>query len=136
MTSEPDRAIQVLTERVARLRRAGWGPRYFRRYTLTSMSSKHFLFLFVLLPLISCAAHKVTILPQEEPYISNIRQLTFGGENAEGYFSFDEKKFSYQRTHPDAGDHCDQIYMYDLASGREKRISTGYGRTTCSYFLP
>jgi Tol biopolymer transport system component len=100
------------------------------------MSSKHFLFLFILLPLISCAGPKVTILPQEEPYISNIRQLTFGGENAEGYFSFDEKKFSYQRTHPEAGEHCDQIYMYDLASGRQKRISTGYGRTTCSYFLP
>src|SRR4051812_42564531 len=98
------------------------------------MNSKRFLYLFILLPLISCAS--ITILPQEKPFISNIRQLTFGGENAEGYFSFDETKFSYQRTHPASGDLCDQIYMYDLASGREKRISTGYGRTTCSYFLP
>jgi Tol biopolymer transport system component len=88
------------------------------------------------LALASCAARKDLVLPQERPYISNLRQLTFGGENAEGYFSFDEKRFSYQRTHPEAGDHCDQIYMYDLASGRERRISNGKGRTTCSYFLP
>lgn len=76
------------------------------------------------------------ILPEERPFLSNLRQLTFGGENAEGYFSFDERKFVFQRTHPNEGDSCDQIYMYDLATGRQKRISTGYGRTTCSYFLP
>jgi Tol biopolymer transport system component len=83
----------------------------------------------------SCSSSNKLILPEERPYLSNIRQLTFGGENAEAYFSFDETKFSYQRHHPGA-EECDQIYMYDLESGREKRISTGYGRTTCSYFLP
>jgi Tol biopolymer transport system component len=88
------------------------------------------------LVLFSCASGQNLVLEQEKPYLSNIRQLTFGGENAEGYFSFDEKKFSFQRTHPDEGDSCDQIYMYDLASGRQKRISNGSGRTTCSYFLP
>ncbi len=76
------------------------------------------------------------LLPEEGAFLSNIRQLTFGGENAEGYFSFDERKFVYQRTHPETGDRCDQIYMYDLETGAQKRISTGRGRTTCSYFLP
>lgn len=76
------------------------------------------------------------ILPEERQWLANIRQLTFGGENAEGYFSFDEKKFSFQRTNPEQGIPCDQIFMYDLATGNQRLISTGKGRTTCSYFLP
>ena len=75
-------------------------------------------------------------LPAERPYLSNMRQLTFGGENAEGYFSFDESRFIFQRTLPEKGDSCDQIYIYTLANDNMRRVSTGYGRTTCSYFLP
>ena len=44
--------------------------------------------------------------------------------------------FVFQRTLPEEDDSCDQIYIYDLASHQTKRVSTGYGRTTCSYFLP
>ena len=84
----------------------------------------------------SCGGSDTLTIPQERRFLSNIRQLTSGGENAEGYFSFDERKFVYQRTNPELGDLCDQIYMYDLATGRQRRISTGHGRTTCSYFLP
>lgn len=76
------------------------------------------------------------VLPEERPILSNLRRLTSGGENAEGYFSFDEKRFVFQRRDEASGDTCDQIYMYDLATGAAKRISTGAGRTTCSYFLP
>ncbi len=76
------------------------------------------------------------ILAEERPWLANIRQLTFGGENAEGYFSFNERMFSFQRTHPEEGEACDQIYTYDLATGKQRRISNGQGRTTCSYFLP
>ena len=83
-----------------------------------------------------CGSTADLVLPEERPFLSNVRQLTFGGENAEGYFSFDERRFSFQRTHPEAGEHCDQIYSYDLATGRQHRISTGLGRTTCSYYLP
>ncbi|MBS1914231.1 MAG: PD40 domain-containing protein [Bacteroidetes bacterium] len=86
--------------------------------------------------LVAGCASSTLVLPEERPFLSNIRQLTFGGENAEGYFSFDEKKFSFQRTHPNEGEKCDQIYSYDLATGRQRRISTGYGRCTCSYYLP
>ncbi|MDB5032898.1 MAG: Periplasmic component of the Tol biopolymer transport system [Chlorobi bacterium] len=85
--------------------------------------------------LVASCAPRDLVLPEERSYLSNLRQLTFGGENAEGYFGSNEQRFVYQRTH--AGkEGCDQIYMYDLATGAEKRISTGYGRTTCSYFLP
>ena len=76
------------------------------------------------------------VLDGEEPYLSNIKQLTFGGENAEGYFSFDETRFVFQRTLPEEGDSCDQIYIYHLGNGETSRVSTGLGRTTCAYFLP
>ena len=72
----------------------------------------------------------------ERSVFRNLRQLTFGGENAEGYFSFDERRFVFQRTLPSAGDSCDQIYSYDLSTGATRRISNGEGRTTCAYYLP
>jgi TolB protein len=69
-----------------------------------------------------------------EPHLKNLKQLTFDGENAEAYFSFDGTKLSFQRTGPQGG--CDQIYTLDLASGDTTRISNGTGRTTCAYFFP
>lgn len=66
--------------------------------------------------------------------LRNIRQLTFEGENAEAYFSFDGERLSFQRTGP--GGACDQIYTLDLATGDTARVSTGTGRTTCAYFFP
>lgn len=73
-----------------------------------------------------------------EPRLKNIRQLTFGGDNAEAYFSFDNKMLTMQVSNQAAGMHCDQIYMLDLmnADAKPKLISTGKGRTTCSYFMP
>lgn len=82
------------------------------------------------------AAADSLVLPEERPFLSNLSPLTSGGENAEGYFSFNEKSFVFQRRNEETGDTCDQIYTYDLATGNIRRISTGAGRTTCSYFLP
>jgi Tol biopolymer transport system component len=76
------------------------------------------------------------VWPGESSVLSNIRKLTFAGENAEGYFSFDETRFVFQRSVAGVGNSCDQIYSYDVASGYTRLISTGTGRTTCSYFLP
>ncbi|HEX7077737.1 MAG TPA: M28 family peptidase [Candidatus Eisenbacteria bacterium] len=67
-----------------------------------------------------------------ERHFSDIRQLTFGGENAEGYFSPDGKKIIFQAT--PRGRKCDQEYILDLATGDVKMISSGKGRTTCGYF--
>jgi Tol biopolymer transport system component len=67
-----------------------------------------------------------------EKHLKDIRQLTFGGENAEAYFSPDGKKLIYQST-PERGG-CDQQYVMDLATGETKPVSSGKGRTTCGYF--
>lgn len=69
-----------------------------------------------------------------ERRLSNIRQLTFGGQNAEGYFSFDETMLSFQSTRDSF--RCDQQFVMDLASGKTWLVSTGKGRTTCGYFFP
>jgi TolB protein len=70
----------------------------------------------------------------EEKHLKNIKQLTFGGENAEAYFSADGKQLIFQSTR--AGRKCDQIYTMDVDGGSVRMISTGDGRTTCSYFFP
>src|SRR5258708_21143280 len=72
-------------------------------------------------------------LPQEK-HLRNMRQLTFGGENAEAYFSSEGKKLIFQSTRD--GHECDQIYTMNIDGSDVKLVSTGDGRTTCSYFFP
>ena len=67
-----------------------------------------------------------------ERHVADVRQLTFGGENAEPYFSPDGRRLIFQATSPAGG--CDQQYVLDLATGDVRRVSTGRGRTTCGYF--
>jgi len=69
-----------------------------------------------------------------ETHLSNIKQLTFGGENAEAYFSIDGRKLIFQSTRDGHG--CDQIYTMNADGSDVKMVSTGDGRTTCSYFFP
>jgi TolB protein len=69
-----------------------------------------------------------------EPHLANIRQLTFGGENAEAYFSFDGRSLVFQSTRD--GRRCDQIYTMGVDGSNAAMVSTGKGRTTCGYFLP
>jgi Tol biopolymer transport system component len=73
------------------------------------------------------------VLPGET-HLRNVRQLTFGGDNAEAYYSFDGTKLIYQHRATTA--ECDQIYILDIATAESRRVSTGDGRTTCSYFYP
>ena len=70
----------------------------------------------------------------QEVHLRNIRQLTFEGENAEAYFSFDGTKLIFQST-PRAGG-CDQIYTMSVDGGDIELLSTGQGRNTCSYYYP
>ena len=77
-------------------------------------------------------------LPSEK-HLHNVRQLTFGGQNAEAYFSADDRYLIYQHQGGDVP--CDQIYSIavDTPDGKPaapKLLSTGKGRTTCSYFFP
>ena len=74
-----------------------------------------------------------------EQHFSHLTQLTFGGDNAEGYFSYDGQQITFQATNPAWEVPCDQIFLMPLTgTGGQKApmISTGKGRTTCSYFLP
>lgn len=78
---------------------------------------------------------------EQEKHLRNVRQLTFGGDNAEAYFSFDNQYLVMQVTNPSWDIHCDQIFTYDLNKpiGQDDRlpmVSTGRGRTTCSFFMP
>lgn len=81
---------------------------------------------------------KDTLLYPEERHFKNIQQLTFGGDNAEAYWSFDGKSIVFQRTSPKDGLPCDQIFYGKLPEAGEKfeykMISSGKGRTTCSFF--
>ena len=86
------------------------------------------------------AAPKMTDLVYEnEKHFKNVLQLTNGGDNAEAYWSFDNSKLVFQATNKAWGAECDQIF-YMNADGSNKEnppmISTGQGRTTCSYFMP
>ena len=69
----------------------------------------------------------------EEKHLRNLKQLTFGGENAEAYFSFDGKRLSFQQTKDRP---CDQIYSMNIDGSDITLISTGRGRTTCSHYTP
>jgi TolB protein len=70
----------------------------------------------------------------QERHLTNIRQLTHGGENAEAYFSPDGSRLVFQSTRE--GVPCDQIFTMRLDGTDERRVSTGTGRTTCGYFYP
>lgn len=76
-----------------------------------------------------------------EDHFRNIRQLTFGGDNAEAYFSYDGKYLVYQRTDVKNGIPCDQIWMGKIPETADEKfepwlVSTGTGRTTCAFFYP
>ena len=76
-----------------------------------------------------------TIQPEaDEVHFGELRMLTDGGENAEAYFSFAGDRLIFQSTRPPFS--CDQIFTLDIETAETRLVSTGTGRTTCSYFLP
>lgn len=74
----------------------------------------------------------------EETNFRNIQQLTFGGDNAEAYWSYDGKYIVFQRTSIKDNVPCDQIFVGKIPEKGEEfkytMVSTGKGRTTCAYF--
>jgi Tol biopolymer transport system component len=71
----------------------------------------------------------------EETHLADVRQLTYGGENAEAYWSFGGTQLIYQAH---TGEGCDQIYTMNVSEPNPTphMVSTGGGATTCAYFLP
>lgn len=85
----------------------------------------------------ACATPRtVETFPAEpgETRLSNLRQLTPGGENAEAYFSADGQWITFQSTRD--GRTCDQQYVMRVDGSDLRRISNGLGKTTCGWFLP
>ena len=94
----------------------------------------------------SCSVYRLKKTPaiqpgEKEVHLKNIKQLTFGGDNAEAYWSFNGKRITFQSNNPAWGLKCDQIFTAKINSCSDSTykpqiISTGEGRTTCSYFMP
>jgi len=73
---------------------------------------------------------------QESLLLSNTRQLTFAGRRSgEGYFSADGSQLIFQ-SEREPGNPFFQIYVLDLETGDETRISPGSGKTTCAWIHP
>jgi len=106
---------------------------------------KIFLALSVALSISSFAQHGSqpvadSVQYADEKHFKNIQQLTFGGDNAEAYWSFDSKYIIFQKTNPKEGLQCDQIFLAKAPTKfgekiQPKLVSTGKGRTTCPAVL-
>jgi len=83
---------------------------------------------------------KSDLIFPEETHFKNLRQVTFGGDNAEAYWSFDDKQLIFQSNNKAWGMECDQMFLMNADESFDTSvppmISTGKGRTTCAYFLP
>lgn len=67
-----------------------------------------------------------------EKFFGKLKQITFGGQNAEAYFSASGRQLILQRTESDTT--CDQQYVVNIDGTGLRRVSNGLGRTTCGYF--
>jgi hypothetical protein len=82
----------------------------------------------------ACSRAQVEVEPAPgERHLRHIRQLTFGGNNAEAYFSPDGKQLIFQRQES-LHTGCDQQYVMNVNGSGLRRVSNGAGRTTCGYF--
>lgn len=69
-----------------------------------------------------------------ERHLRNVRQLTFGGQNAEAYWNVDGTQIVYQSAQPQYPD--EQIFVMNADGTGKRLVSTGKGRCTCGYFTP
>ena len=82
---------------------------------------------------------EVPLRYEQEVHLQNLRQLTFGGDNAEAYWSFDNQQLVFQAANDQWDAPCDQIFVMSADGFEGERpplVSTGKGRTTCAYFMP
>lgn len=86
---------------------------------------------FVTSLLLTLSQNPATVI---ERNLTNIKQLTFGGQNAEAYWNVDGTKIIYQTKQDEYPD--EQVFTMDADGSNKKLVSTGKGRCTCSYFLP
>jgi Tol biopolymer transport system component len=97
------------------------------------MKNLSFLLVIIIALSVNTFAQQNSLAVAGEKHLTNIKQLTFGGENAEAYFSSDSKQLIFQSKRDGRG--CDQIYRMNADGTGTKMVSNGDGRTTCSYFF-
>jgi hypothetical protein len=66
-----------------------------------------------------------------ETHVQNLKQLTFGGQNAEAYFSFDGAN---QYFNPLDFLACDQIFSMNIYGSDVKLLNSGKGCTIVFFF--
>jgi len=97
------------------------------------MKKLYFLVLVIITSLSTAISQQNPLAVSGERHLTNIKQLTFGGENAEAYFSSNGKQLIFQSKRDQLG--CDQIFTMNNDGSGVKMVSNGQGRTTCSYFF-
>jgi WD40-like Beta Propeller Repeat len=129
-------------ERTAKHARPADGELCCRFATLAAIGMKRTVFIYLAFALLAKTASTVfaqtaplvDLATSQEKHLRNVHQLTFGGQNAEAYFSAEGKKLIFQSSHGDVK--CDQIFIMNIDGSDQHMVSTGKGRTTCSYFYP
>src|SRR5690348_3552710 len=102
---------------------------------------KSVAFIVLILVIKNTAAQKSdSLIYADEKHFRNIRQLTFKGDNAEAYWSYDDKQIIFQGKNEKEGVMCDRMYIGMVPETSEKfqfkPLGNGLGRATCGYFLP
>lgn len=118
---------------------------------------KHNFYIYIILAVISISCKNETtkntdaqtgatkkwvdsLIYPEEIHFKSIKQITFGGDNAEAYWSFDDKQLVFQSNNTGWSVSCDQMFLMQadetFKDHMPPMVSTGKGRTTCAYFLP
>jgi len=82
---------------------------------------------------IACQGTQETYKDPREVHLRNLKRLTHGGSNAEAYFSPDGRLITFQSNMDSLP--CDQIFLMDTTGKVLRMVSTGKGRTSCSFFL-
>src|SRR6266511_56625 len=87
-----------------------------------------------MLTILALALQAQAVAPESgEVHLRNIRQLTFGGQNAEAYWSGDGRRLILQRQPADTG--CDHIYIMNADGSDMREVASGKGRNTCGFFF-
>jgi Tol biopolymer transport system component len=82
------------------------------------------------------SATGATTTHTEADLITGIRQLVFEGRRSgEGYYDADGKRMIFQ-SEREPGNPFYQIYILDLETGESRRVSPGWGKTTCGWLAP
>ncbi|MBP6431607.1 MAG: PD40 domain-containing protein [Ferruginibacter sp.] len=104
------------------------------------------IYSFLIITIVLCSFKGIAQKPSDsmlyvgEKHFKNIQQLTFGGDNAEAYWSYDNKYLIFQKTSIKEGIPCDQMYIGKVPTKEDQKfvpklVSTGKGRTTCGFFM-